>query len=135
MGYGIKYFDCCGHVDSELNGYYDEDNDQFIHTKLSNCCEKPLNKSEGEINNILNKYCRRYISSRTLSYPSKEILEDYISRNNLKERKNENIFKKLYLWDKFWESIMYVIENEGDEKKMKTKKWKYSLNVIDNLMY
>ena len=136
MGYGIKYFSCCENVDNELNGdCVDDDNDIYNHCSSSDCRKHKLSKSADEVQDIIYKRFKSSFCSVILNRPyTVETYEQYIIENGLKERKNENIFKDGYLWKKLWNAVDYVAENDGNEKKMKTKKWKYSLNVIDNLM-
>ena len=139
----IKYFICCENVDDEAKGECVDDNDIiYKHRDCSDCKKHKLSKTVDEVQDVIHRRFKKRFDVVRLHYPYDGALKnlndwalEFINDNNLKERKNEVITKDgRYLWDKLLNAIEYIIENDGNKRKMKTKKWKYSLNVVDKLM-
>ena len=143
MSKELKYFHCCNNVDSERNGKYYYKHKKYIHNDPFDCLKHKLNRPADEVNDILNRrFDESVINSGLLTYRPADNLPEYydwreraVINLGLRENEGDDVLDEFYLKNKFWESVVYIIENDGDKKKMKTDKWAYSMNTIDKLTH
>ena len=143
MSKELKYFHCCNNVDSERNGKYYYKHKKYIHHDPSDCLKHKLSRPVDEVNDILNRrFNESVINSGLLTYRPADNLPEYydwreraVINLGLRENEGDDVLDEFYLKNKFWESVAYIIENDGDKKKMKTDKWAYSMNAIDKLTF
>ena len=143
MSKELKYFSCCENVDSKHNGEYYYKHKKYIHHNPSDCLKHKLSRPVDEVNDILNRrFNESVINSGLLTYRPADNLPEYydwreraVINLGLRENEGDDVLDEFYLKNKFWESVVYIIENDGDKKKMKTDKWAYSMNAIDKLTF
>ena len=143
MSKELKYFSCCENVDSERNGKYYYKHKKYIHNDPFDCLKHKLNRPADEVNDIISKrFEKGFLSSNFFTFrPVNNTPECYdwhekfIIKSGLRENEDDDVQDEFYLKNKFWESVVYIIENDGNKEKMEADKWTYSMNVVDKIIF
>lgn len=134
MGFSLEVCGNCLLPDSDVNMELNEDTNQYKHKINCVCRSDYKGLKYDELYELLEskiKSPRRYISSRTLLIPSDtKIVRKYLNKFKLLKPR-ERIYKSI-VWDKFFNSIDFIIKEKDNPE---TEEYKNILNFINDLIY